>query len=148
VREAQAIDKRTDVFIKAVERRILVLTDPGAANSKQVQKDAERWGELPKGTRAELLTDIARILDEAINNIDDVATRNAKNPLIPKAVRKLADASTRFLAQLTPLRQQAQDSNERDAIEAALENAQSVVEAANKLPAEVKEKGKGQEKNH
>ena len=34
VRDTQAIDKRTDVFIKAADRRLLLLTDPQAAQSK------------------------------------------------------------------------------------------------------------------
>ncbi len=75
VREEQALDRRTAVFVKAVERRFLVLTDTTAAASKAVQKDSGKWGELPKGTRTELLGDIAKILDEAITNIDDVAGR-------------------------------------------------------------------------
>ncbi|HEY0407714.1 MAG TPA: hypothetical protein VGC89_18410 [Pyrinomonadaceae bacterium] len=143
VREAQILDKRIEVFIKAAERRLLVLTDPNAANIKQTQKDLEKWGELPKGTRTELLTDLARILEEAITNIDDVAARDAENRLLPKALRKLAAASTRFAAQLTPMREQAKDEAERDVLEQALEHIQSILEAANKLPPDVQEKDKG-----
>ncbi len=130
VREEQTIDRRAAVFIKAVERRFLVLTDPSAAVSKMVQKDSEKWGELPKGTRAELLNDIAKILDEAITNIDDVAERDAKNPLLPKSLRKLSEASTRFLAQLTAMRSATQTDDEHEAIEQAVENAQSMSSAA------------------
>jgi hypothetical protein len=143
VREAQILDKRIEVFIKAAERRLLAITDPNAANSKQVQKDVEKWGELPKGTRAELFTDLAKILDEAITNIDDVAARDANNHLLPKALRKLSDASTHFIAQLTPMRDAAKDETEREALESAMENAQAIITAANKLPPEVKEKDKG-----
>ena len=143
VREAQILDKRIDVFIKAAERRLLALTDPNAANNKQVQKDLEKWGELPKGTRTELLTDLAKILEEAITNIDDVAARDAENRLLPKALRKLAAASTRFAGQLTPMREQAKDEAERDVLEQSLEEIQSILEAANKLPPDVKEKDKG-----
>ncbi len=143
VRAAQILDKRIEVFIKAAERRLLAINDPNAANSKQVQKDLEKWGELPKGTRAELLTDLAKILDEAITNIDDVAARDANNHLLPKALRKLATASTRFISQLMPMRAQAKDETEREALETAMENAQSIVLAANKLPPDVKEKDKG-----
>lgn len=146
VREAQILDKRIEVFIKAAERRLLVLTDPNAAASKQVQKDMEKWGELPKGTRAELISDLALILDEAITNIDDVATRDAENHLLPKALRLLAAASTRFIAQLMPMRTQAKSDAEREEVEHALENAQSIVDAANRLPPEVKDKGKAEKK--
>jgi hypothetical protein len=142
VREAQALDKRTAVFIRAIERRLLAITDPTAASSKQVQKETEKWGELPKGTRAELLSDIAKILDEAITNIDDVSERDDKNPLLPKSLRLLSAAATRFITQLAPMREQATEEGERESLAQALESAQSIIEAANKLPPEVKTKGK------
>jgi hypothetical protein len=70
VREAQALDKRTDVFIRAAERRLQAINGTSTvASSKQAQKEMDKWGPLPKGTRAELLGDFAKILDEAINNI-------------------------------------------------------------------------------
>ena len=134
VREAQALDKRTDVYIKAAERRLLELTNPTAAASAQAQKDAEKWGDL-KGTRADLLYDIANILDEAITNIEDVGTHNAKSALIPKSIRKLSEAATRFLPQLTAMRDHATDQ-ERGALENAIESSQEIIAAANKLPPE------------
>ncbi|HYY57510.1 MAG TPA: hypothetical protein VE842_09260 [Pyrinomonadaceae bacterium] len=142
VREAQALDKRTEVFVKVVERRLLALTDPNAATSRQAQKDAEKWGDLPKGTRAELLSDIANILDEAVTNIEDVGARDAKSRLIPKSLRILAQASTRFLPQLTALRDQLKEESELGALEKVLENVQEIVTASNNLPPETQESGK------
>jgi hypothetical protein len=139
VKAAQILDKRIEVFIKAAERRLLVLTDPNAA-SKQVQKEMEQWGELPKGTRAELINDIANILDAAITNIDDVALRDEKNRLLPKALRTLASAAARIQSQLSPLREQAKDEAERRALEQVETNTQEILEAANKLPTEEKKK--------
>jgi acyl-CoA reductase-like NAD-dependent aldehyde dehydrogenase len=136
VREAQALDKRTEVFAKAAERRLLALTDPSAATSKQAQKDAEKWGDFPTGTRAELLGDIASILEEAVTNIEDVGSHNSKSHLIPKSLRILAQASTRFLPPLTAMRDQLKDEQERDALEKALEGVQEIITAANKLPPE------------
>ena len=135
VKEAQALDKRIDIFIKVAERRLLILTDQNAALSKQVQKDLGKWGELPKGTRAELIMDIANILDAAITNIDDVALRDEKNLLLPKALRKLADAATRFQTQLAPMREQTKEEQERAAVEHVMEKTQEILEAAHKLPA-------------
>ena len=135
VRDAQELDKRVDVLIKAAERRMLLLTDPNA--TKAPQKDAELWGEL-RGTRADFLYDVSRILDEAITNIDDTSSRDDRNPLIPKAVRKLAEASSRILTQLAPLRDKVEEGPERLSFEKAIENAESVVEAAGKLPPPVK----------
>jgi hypothetical protein len=134
VKEAQILDKRIEVFIKAAERRLLVLTDRNAAASKQVQKELEKWGELPAGSRVELIMDIANIFDAAVTNIDDVALRDESNRLLPKALRRLAEAATRFQAQLAPMREQTQDDRERSAIEKVLENVQEILAAANKLP--------------
>jgi len=134
VRDAQILDKRIDIFIRAAERRLMAINGTTVPASKQVQKDLDKWGELPKGTRAELLDDLAKILDEATTNIDDVSARDEKNVLIPKALRKLSAASTGFLAQLSALSPQAKDEDERAAIAQAIENAQAIVDAANKLP--------------
>jgi len=144
VREAQALDKRTEVFIKAAERRMLMLSAPNAA-AKESAKDIEKWGELT-GTRAQLLGDLANILDEAVTNIEDVGTHNSKSGLIPKSIRKLAEASTRFLPQLTALREHVSDDVERGELERAIEQMQEILAAAGKLPAEAvetkKKKGK------
>ncbi len=134
VRDAQVLDQRIEVFVKATDRRMMVLTGAVAANSKQLKKDAEKWGELPTGSRAELLADIARILDEAIDKIDDVSLRDEKNPLIPKALRKLTAQVTRLSEQLLPLREQAKSQEEIAAFEAIAEHAESILEAGQKLP--------------
>src|SRR5919107_248579 len=136
VKEAQVLDKRIDVFIKAAERRLMVINGSAAGNAKQLKKDSERWGELPTGSRAELVTDIARILDEAITNIDDVSGRDERNPLIPKALRKLAQAVNTIMGQLKPLSAQAKSDAEIASFELLHDDAQSILEAANRLPAE------------
>ena len=132
VREAQELDRRTVVFIKAAERRLLAITDSATA-AKQEQKEAEKWGAIVASTRAQLLSDIARILDEAITNIDDAGVHNAKSPLIQKSLQKLAEASISFLPKLTALRDTAAENSERDSLEQAIEHAQTVIEAASKL---------------
>lgn len=134
VKEAQILDKRIEVFIKVAERRLLALTDPAASSSKQVQKDLDKWGELPKGTRVELMMDIYNILDAAVTNIDDVAVRDENNRLLPKALRKLADAATRFQTQLMAMREQIREDQERAALARIMENVQEILGAANKLP--------------
>ncbi len=138
VKEAQILDKRIDVFIKATERRLMVLNGSAAANAKQLKKDSEKgWGELPTGSRAELVSDIAKILDEAITNIDDVSTRDERNPLIAKSLRKLAQATNTIMSQLKPLATEAKSEAEVASFELLNEDAQSILEAANKLPPEV-----------
>src|ERR1041384_1246888 len=137
VKEAQILDKRIDVFIKATERRMMVINNSAAANAKQLKKDSERWGELPTGSRAELVSDIARILDEAITNIDDVSSRDERNPLIAKSLRKLAQAVNSIMTQLKPLATEAKSDAEVASFELLNEDAQSILEAANKLPPDV-----------
>jgi hypothetical protein len=142
VKEAQILDKRIDVFIKAAERRMMVINNSATANAKQLKKDSERWGELPTGSRAELVSDIARILDEAITNIDDVSARDERNPLIGKSLRKLAQAVNSMMAQLKPLATEAKSDAEIASFELLNEDAQSILEAANRLPPEVEKKAK------
>lgn len=140
VKEAQILDKRIEVFIKAAERRMMVINGTAAANAKLLKKDAEKWGELPAGSRFELVGDIARIYDEAITNIDDVSARDERNPLIPKALRKLAASVSSVMEQLKPLRGEAKTEGDTASLESLNEHAQSILEAANKLPPEVDKK--------
>lgn len=150
IQDAQVLDQRIDVFVKAMERRMLVMSGAQptqASHSNKPPKDEEKWGELPKGTRAELIDDIARILEEAITNIDDVSMHDEKNPLLAKALRQLAASATQIANQLTPIREQAKSAEELSSIEQALENAQSIVDAAKKLPPPSEaEKSKGKPK--
>lgn len=144
VKEAQALDKRIEVFIKAADRRLLVLNGgaTAAANPKQLKKDAELWGELPTGSRAELVSDIAKILDEAITNIDDVSARDERNPLIAKSLRRLAQSVNTIMEQLKPMSASARGDAEIASFETLNEDAQSILEAANKLPPPEPEKQK------
>jgi hypothetical protein len=142
VKENQILDKRIEVFIKAAERRVMVINGTAAANAKQLKKDAEKWGELPTGSRFELVGDIANIFDEAITNIDDVVTRDEHNPLVPKATRKLATSVASIMEQLKPLKTEAKTEAEISSLEKVNENAQQILAAATKLPPEVDKKAK------
>ena len=149
VKEAQVLDKRIEVFIKAADRRVFVLkggTTANAPNAKQLKKDAEKWGELPTGSRAELVSDIARILDEAITNIDDVSSRDERNPLIAKSLRKLATAVNTIMTDIKPMSTEAKSDAEIASFELLNEDAQSILEAALKLPPEVDKKAKAKNK--
>ena len=142
VKDAQELDKRIDVFIKAADRRMIALAGSGAANEKQLKKDSESWGELPTGSRAKLIADLAGIFDEAITNIDDVSSRDENNPLIGKALRKLAEAATRIVGQLKPAEAQSKDDEELNSFDQLADNAEAIVQAASKLPPPVEKKGK------
>ena len=137
VRENQALDARIGVFVKAAERRLRAVSEPQAASVKPEKKEKENLGVL-EGTRAQLLSDLAGILDEAITNIEDASIHSEKSPLIPKALRKLAEGCNRLLPQLSALRQTIEDDRERDSLERSIESAQQIVDAASKLPSEIK----------
>ncbi|HYH83988.1 MAG TPA: hypothetical protein VEX60_00810 [Pyrinomonadaceae bacterium] len=124
VRDNQELDKRTEVFVKAAERRMLAITNPGEAS-----KDKEKWGEV-KGTRSQLLYDISKILDEAVVNIDGAAERSPQSPLLRKSLFKLSEAANRLVPQLGKLREGLQSEAESDNLERALAMAQEIVEAA------------------
>jgi hypothetical protein len=150
VQDAQALDQRIEVFIKAMQRRMMVLSGApipvASGNKKEAQKEAELWGDLPTGSRAKLIDDIAQILDESITNIDDVSMHDEKNPLIPKALRKLSAAATQIGTQLAAMKEQTKDRAEIAGIEQTLESAQTIVDATTKLPPPVAEPEKSKAK--
>jgi hypothetical protein len=145
IKDTQILDKRIEVFIKAAERRVRVLTGAADTNPKQTKKDSEKWGALPTGSPGELVSDVSRILDEAITNIDDVSSRDEKNPLIPKALRSLAAAATRIIDQVKPVASKVESTSEINSFDQLMENAEAIAQAASKLPPEVAKKSKGKE---
>lgn len=128
VRDNQELDKRTGVFIKAAERRLLAVTNPEEF-AKESAKDKEKWGEV-KGSRAQLFYDISKILDEAVVNVDDSALHNPDSPLLRKSLYMLSDAVGRILPQLSKLREGAQSEAEADQLDHAIETAQEITTAA------------------
>ena len=143
IRFHQEIDKRVEIFIKAADRRFAIINGAAQPSTKKLMKDEPDWGELPKGSHAELLSDIAGILDEAITNIDDVSRRDEKNPLVSRALRKLTAAATGYLNQAAALRTKTTDADEIAALERVAENANQIVEAGGRLgPAPVEDNKK------
>src|SRR6185503_12359365 len=97
IRYHQQLDKRIDIFIKAIDRRFAIINGTQQAKIKKLDRDEPDWGDLPKGTRADLFSDIASILDEAITNIDDVSSHDEKSPLISRSLRKLTAATNGYV---------------------------------------------------
>lgn len=135
IRFHQELDKRMEVFIRAIDRRFAIINGVTPPKTKKLVKDEPEWGNDPKGTRTELLGDISGILDEAITNIDDVSRRDEKNPLISRALRKLTASANGYATQITALRNQSKDPDEVAAIEKVADNLQQILEVGNKLPA-------------
>jgi hypothetical protein len=128
IRDNQVLDDRTNVFIKAAERRMLAVANPAEA-AKNAAKDREKWGEL-KGTREQFFYDIGKILDEAVVNIDDSAEHNPGSPLLRKSLYMLSQAAARILAELTRLRAGVESESEADQLDRAIETAQEINDAA------------------
>jgi hypothetical protein len=148
VRDTQQIDKRIEVFIKAVDRRLALLNgsavDPAkVVTGKKPEKNADGeefdWGDMPTGTRAELFHDIQGILDEAINNIDDIATREPESKLMMRAAKILGQACQRIMPQLQAFSAKAGDKNEKQFLLNAMEYAQSVIDSMGKVPTDIDE---------
>lgn len=135
VRDVQEIDRRMEVFIKAVDRRFLVLNND-SSQTKQIEKDLEKWGELPTGTRQELLSDIEKIIEEAISKIDDVAARDMNSDLFPIAVHTLADGAKKFIPQLKMQYDKAETEKEKGAIIGAIEECEEIIAASAKVKRE------------
>ncbi|MCP9493414.1 MAG: hypothetical protein MSG64_03055 [Pyrinomonadaceae bacterium MAG19_C2-C3] len=128
VREAQEIDKRIDVFVKVIERRLSALKGSPAA-SKQNRKDTEKYGELRTGTPPELLSDIVRALNAAVDNIDDASSRPAQKILLPKAFEKLQAAARTHRAQFSTLRDNTKDTDALRLLDQSIEITDSIIAA-------------------
>ena len=126
VRDVQQIDLRIEVFVKAADRRILVLTNP---NATQKKKEEETWGPLPTGTKAELLTDYKKILEEGEEKLDDFFEREPKSDLLKKALRKFKDAANRQIPQLRAMASQMTEKADQRALAEAIEEAETVTKA-------------------
>jgi len=146
IRFYQELDKRIEVMIKAADRRFAIINGTAQPSTKKSLKDEPDWGEVPKGTHAQLLDDVAGILDEAITNIDDVSRRDEKNPLISRSLRKLTAAANGYLNQLNALKSKITDADEVAALERVADNANLIIEAGGKLPAAAPEDPKKKKK--
>lgn len=141
VRDAQRIDERIKIFVRAVERRFQVINN--AAASKP-EKDEDKWGAMPTGTRRQLLLDIERLLDEAVSKIDDAALRDYQSDYFSEAVHLLADAAGKFQPELKMQLDKSTDEKERGAILGAIEFCDQIIEASAKIkresPKEIKKR--------
>ena len=129
IRDTQELDLRTKVFVKAAERRFVVLGVLAELKPAKKEKDNSDWGAPPTGTRAELLGDIAKILEEAMNNLDNVWSREPKNPLVPKALKILSDAAARFQTQAASLDSKAASEQEREAVFQIKRDLENILQA-------------------
>lgn len=156
IRDAQRIDDRINLLTKIIDRRFAAL-NVEVGGAKISPKDAEKWGALPESTRQELLIDIKRILQKAIDDIDSLAERpesailpdpddkKAKQSfadLFPKAVRSLAAAAKRYQPALKAELDKPNDNSEKGSVLASLDFCDQIIAAVAKLPAQVEQSKK------
>ena len=144
----QELDKRTEIFIKAIDRRFHVLNKTNQTavvenQARQTKKDKKDktplvLGELPNGSTGQFLGDIRSILNEAVRNIDNVAEHNSKNPLLPKSLNLLAKASEGFLEQLKLLDKSKLNKAESRLVEDIAETSQAIIDAEKQQTSAVK----------
>jgi hypothetical protein len=128
VRDIQELDKRIEVFIKAADRRLLVLTNP---NATQKKKEEETWGPLPTGTKIELLSDYKRILEEAEEKLDDTYSRGpSQNDVVAKALKKIKDAALRQITQMRAFAPQLTEKADQRALVEAIEEAETITKGS------------------
>lgn len=152
VRDAQAIDERIAVLTKMIDRRFSAL-NINVGGAVIPNKETGKWGPAPTGSRMELLDDIRKLLDKAIDDIDNVAARpvnyDAEGPRsekqkkrddqrFPNSVRDLASAARRYQPALKTLLERSTDEREKGLIISSLESCDEIVDAVSKLSAETK----------
>lgn len=151
IRDAQDIDVRIEVLTRMIDRRFHVL-GINVNGWKDAAKVSDTWGELPKGTRADLFNDIKKILQKAVDDIDNLAANPSSAPIrdkgdrrakkdperFPNAVRDLAAAAGRYLAPLKTEMDRSTNDIEKGSIIDSIELCDQIIEAVGKLPPEVK----------
>lgn len=137
VRDVQDVDYRMDLFIKAVERRLWVLYGKETLSKDQlniIEKDLEKWGNLPNGSRSELVSDIEKILEESIDKFEDVYEREPDSALLPFAYYILADNCERLIPRFDWLAKNATERNEIGRLEKASKHCLDILEARDRIP--------------
>lgn len=145
VRDAQDIDLRVAVLVQMIDRRFEAI-GVASGGSKLKAKDVEKWGAMRETSKSQAYAEIRAFLQKAADDIDDIAGRNdisqtqnkMEGKLFPKAVRFLAASGQRFVPLLQAAELAAESAGDRGNLQTSLELAESIIEAAKKLPAETK----------
>jgi hypothetical protein len=152
VRDAQDIDARIAILTKMIDRRFAVLKlDVGGTQISN--KESDKWGPAPEGTRMDILDDIRKLLDKAIDDIDDTAMHPNKYIVDPKrtdkqkqkdearfpnSIKNLAAAARRYQPALKSLLDKTSDEKAKGLLFAAIDSCDEITAATTKLPAETK----------
>jgi len=135
VREAQAADARTKVFMRIADRRLKAIVAPPASpaetkDPKKVEGEEREWGAVPKVSRVELLRHYARAISECMAKLEDAYERNPKSSALPKALAHLRDATDKHLQTLRALKLEMKTESELSAISGAIYEAETANKGA------------------
>lgn len=165
VRDAQAIDSRIEVLVTAIDRRMVLVTED-SSDDGDFSKLTEKWGDVSNKSRDTLVWEIEKIIQKAVDDVDDVAANQEMNERVlqdgailddvdeeitkykiklnrdkfPAAVHDLADAARRYIVVLEPLKQTM--PARRASLSRALENCELIIEASGKIERPAKSKKK------
>ena len=149
IREAQEIDLRVEVLTKFIDRRLAAANIAGHTWTPP-KKNSELWGPEPAGSRSELLSDIKRLLQKSIDDIDDIASRpktaiegnEVGGKLFPKAMRNLAAAATRYKPIFQSELEKSKSNTDKGLLIQSIEFCDQIIEAATQVAAEEPQKKK------
>ena len=149
IREAQEIDVRVEVLTKFIDRRLAAANIPGHTWTPP-KKNTELWGPEPAGSRSELLSDIKRLLQKSIDDIDDIASRpktaiegnEVGGKLFPKAMRNLASAAARYKPIFQAELEKSKSNTDRGLLIQSIEFCDQIIEASAQVAAEEPKKKK------
>ena len=160
IRDAQQIDLRVAVLTHAIDRRLVALglmTGETTDGGKKEKNESGKWGAAPTGTRLQLFDDIRRIIQKAVDDIDNLSERpnsivveepgKGEKPkkyedVFPKAVRVLASAAKRYEPILKKEIETSKDDQERGVVMQSVDLCDQIIDAASRLPsAEAKKSG-------
>ena len=135
VREAQAADARTKVFMRIADRRLKAIVAPPATpaetkDPKKLEGEEREWGPVPKVSRLELLRHYARAVSECMAKLEDAYERNPKSSALPKALALLRDATDKHLQTLRALKLEMKTESELSAISGAIYEAETANKGA------------------
>ncbi|HUF04168.1 MAG TPA: hypothetical protein VMM38_08325 [Aridibacter sp.] len=136
IRNEQAVDDRMDIYTRAIERRLIAIGGTASLSKdemKRLEKESEKWGELPEGSPSEILSDIYRIIDEAVSKIEDVADRNAESKLFPFAVHILADYSKALVPRLEAMKAKTTSASDIALLNDSIGQCNDIIEASSKV---------------
>ncbi len=131
VRDVQDVDYRMELFVNAIERRLWVIKGRQhmtKEQTKRYEKDLDKWGELPKGSRFDLFSDVEKILNESIDKIEDVYDREPESALLPFAYYVIADYCEQLRPRLQSFAESTNDRGELGRLERAAGHCRNILE--------------------